>query len=40
MEVVSEQALRILKLFGNEKATRVTTTVGAEQESALSKKHY
>lgn len=35
MEVVSEQALRILRLFGNEKATRVTTTVGAEQEYFL-----
>ena len=40
MEVVSEQALRILKLFGNEKATRVTTTVGAEQEYFLVDKKY
>ena len=40
MEVVSEQALRILKLFGNEKATRVTTTVGAEQEYFLVYKKY
>ena len=31
MEVISEQAVRILKLFGS-KATRVTTTVGPEQE--------
>ncbi len=35
MEVLNEQALRILKLFGNTKATRVTTTVGAEQEYFL-----
>ncbi|MCD7800468.1 MAG: glutamine synthetase III [Ruminococcus sp.] len=35
MEVVNEQALRILRLFGNTKATRVTTTVGPEQEYFL-----
>ncbi|MCD7810402.1 MAG: glutamine synthetase III [Ruminococcus sp.] len=35
MEVVSEQALRILRLFGNTTATRVTTTVGPEQEYFL-----
>lgn len=35
MEVVSEQALRILRLFGNTAATRVTTTVGPEQEYFL-----
>lgn len=35
MEVASEQALRILKLFGNTTATRVTTTVGPEQEYFL-----
>ncbi|MDE6003816.1 MAG: glutamine synthetase III [Oscillospiraceae bacterium] len=40
MEVVSEQALRILKLFGNEKATRVVTTVGPEQEYFLVDKKY
>ena len=34
MEVISEQAVRILKLFGS-KATRVTTTVGPEQEYFL-----
>ena len=34
MEVISEQALRILKLFGSD-ATRVTTTVGPEQEYFL-----
>jgi len=32
MEVLSTQALRVLKLFGNTTATRVITTVGAEQE--------
>lgn len=35
MDVISEQALRILRLFGNTTATRVTTTVGAEQEYFL-----
>jgi len=34
MEALSKQALRILKLFGS-KATRVITTVGAEQEYFL-----
>ena len=32
MEVVSEQALRILRLFGNTTAKRVIATAGAEQE--------
>ncbi|MBR4022229.1 MAG: glutamine synthetase III [Ruminococcus sp.] len=40
MDVVSDQALRILRLFGNERATRVTTTVGAEQEYFLIDKKY
>lgn len=40
MEVVSEQALRILHLFGNTTATRVTTTVGPEQEYFLVDKKY
>ena len=35
MEVVNEQALRILRLFGNTTATRVSTTVGPEQEYFL-----
>ena len=35
MEVINTQALRILKLFGNHTATRVNTTVGAEQEYFL-----
>ncbi|MGN0666013.1 MAG: glutamine synthetase III [Huintestinicola sp.] len=34
MEVISEQAVRVLKLFGST-ATRVTTTVGPEQEYFL-----
>lgn len=40
MEVVNEQALRILRLFGNTTATRVTTTVGSEQEYFLIDKGY
>ena len=32
MEVINEQAMRILRLFGDTTATRVITTVGAEQE--------
>jgi glutamine synthetase len=40
MEVVSEQALRILRLFGNTTATRVMTTVGPEQEYFLVDKKY
>ncbi len=32
MDVLSTHALRILKIFGNNEATRVTTTVGPEQE--------
>ncbi|MBE5935444.1 MAG: glutamine synthetase type III [Lachnospiraceae bacterium] len=35
MELISEQSLRILKLFGNTSAHRVITTVGAEQEYFL-----
>ncbi len=35
MSVISEQALRFLRLFGNTKATRVSATVGAEQEYFL-----
>lgn len=35
MEIVNEQALRILRLFGNTTATRVNSTVGAEQEYFL-----
>ena len=35
LEAVSKQALRIVKLFGNEKATKVIASVGAEQEYFL-----
>lgn len=35
MEVLNKQALRILKLFGNETAIKVNTTVGPEQEYFL-----
>ncbi|WP_411677925.1 glutamine synthetase III [Caproicibacter sp.] len=35
MDAVNKQALRILRLFGNTEAVRVTTTVGPEQEYFL-----
>jgi len=35
MEVISKQALRVVKLFGNENVNCVRTTVGAEQEYFL-----
>ena len=35
MEALSTQAMRVLKLFGNTTATKVFTTVGAEQEYFL-----
>lgn len=35
MEAIDKQAMRILRLFGNTMATRVMTTVGAEQEYFL-----
>jgi len=35
MEVISKQALRVVKLFGNENVNRVITTVGPEQEYFL-----
>lgn len=40
METISRQALRILRLFGNTTAKRVTPTVGAEQEYFLIEKKY
>lgn len=40
MEALSTQALRILRLFGNQTATRVTSTVGPEQEYFLVDKSY
>ena len=35
MEAINKQALRVLKLFGNEDVKRVTTSVGPEQEYFL-----
>ncbi len=35
MEAINEQALRIVRLFGNDRATKVTVSVGAEQEYFL-----
>ena len=35
METIGKQALRVLKLFGNEEVTSVRTTVGPEQEYFL-----
>ncbi len=35
MEIISEQAIRVLRLFGNTATTRVITTVGPEQEYFL-----
>jgi glutamine synthetase len=40
MEALSTQAVRILRLFGNQTATRVTSTVGPEQEYFLVDKDY
>ncbi len=35
MEAINRQAMRVIKLFGNENVTRINTTVGAEQEYFL-----
>ena len=41
MEAINRQALRVLKLFGNEDVSSVKTTVGPEQEYFLvDKEHY
>ncbi len=40
MEALSVQALRILRLFGNNEARKVFTTVGPEQEYFLIDKHF
>src|SRR5262245_50847469 len=40
MEALSNQALRILRLFGNDEARKVFTTVGPEQEYFLIDKHF
>ncbi|MBU5636607.1 glutamine synthetase III [Geomonas sp. Red69] len=40
MEALSAQAVRVLKMFGNNDVTRVTSTVGAEQEYFLVDKSF
>ena len=40
MEAVSKQALRVLKALGNTTSTRVTSTVGPEQEYFLIDKKF
>ncbi|PKM88740.1 MAG: glutamine synthetase type III [Firmicutes bacterium HGW-Firmicutes-12] len=40
MEALSKQALRILKLFGNDTSTRVISTIGPEQEYFLINKDF
>src|SRR6476661_8087960 len=40
MEALSQQALRIVRLFGNKDANKVFTTVGPEQEYFLIDKHF
>ena len=40
MEVLNKQAMRILRLFGNENVTRVNTTVGPEQYFLVDKDLY
>ena len=40
MEALSAQAVRVLRLFGNTSVTRVTSTVGAEQEYFLVDKSF
>ena len=40
MDILSEHALRVLRIFGNTTATRVIPTVGAEQEYFLIDKNF
>lgn len=40
MEAISKQAIRVLRLLGNDQVTKVTTTVGPEQEYFLIDKKY
>jgi glutamine synthetase len=40
MEAISKQAVRVLRLLGNDKVKKVTTTVGPEQEYFLIDKKY
>lgn len=40
IEALNKQALRVLRLFGNQTASRVTPTVGPEQEYFLIDRHF
>ncbi|MFP4140884.1 MAG: glutamine synthetase III [Planctomycetota bacterium] len=40
IDALNTQAMRVLKLFGNETTSRVHTTIGAEQEYFLVDKHF
>ncbi|MFP4053096.1 MAG: glutamine synthetase III [Phycisphaerae bacterium] len=40
IDALSKQALRVLRLFGNETVQRVHTTIGSEQEYFLVDKHF
>ncbi len=40
MEAINKQAMRVLRLFGNEDVKNIVTTVGAEQEYFLVDKRY
>jgi len=40
MAAISRSAMKVLKLFGNDKATRVVSTIGTEQEYFLIDKSY
>jgi glutamine synthetase len=40
MDALSTQAIRLLRLFGNNDATRVFTTIGCEQEYFLIDRHF
>lgn len=40
MEALSKQAVRVLNLLGNDRVTKVTTTVGPEQEYFIIDKNY
>ncbi|MHB9132509.1 MAG: glutamine synthetase III family protein [Armatimonadota bacterium] len=40
IEVLSKQAMRVLRIFGNTTASRVSTTIGAEQEYFLIDKRF
>ncbi len=40
MDVIHEQAIRILRLFGDKETKRITTTIGVEQEYFLVDSHF